>query len=119
MVEADEDVPDPFAAVVQELIEPGGIGQFKFLPRPLGTQDRGDAFPTVLDAHQSAVRRVEVGEQAVFDFDFPRGPESAALDRKPQNLVSAVAVVIHLMPDCRKGAPAAVGRQREPGQRVG
>src|SRR5437879_11358540 len=92
MVEADPDVPYPLAAVVEELRQRRDLGKLEFLNRTLRAEDGGARGYSVLESQQSSVLRIEVGEEAVADFE---GRHLLGADgRKAHHRISTVAVVV-------------------------
>src|SRR6185436_13453934 len=65
MVEADPDVPDALAQVVQKLRQSGAFARLERQSRALWRQHPGLCGAAALETQQAAVRRVQVEEQAV------------------------------------------------------
>ena len=100
MVEADPDVPDPFAEVVKELRQRRRFAGLEGEPRPFGRQDGRLRRAAALEAQQAAVGGIEVEEQAVGDLERDgRGggptPWCAAVGVESHDRVGAVAVLVH------------------------
>src|ERR1041385_402195 len=91
MVEADPDVPYAFACVVDELGERRDLRELEALGRPLRTEDGRASSPPVFEPQQSPVLRIEVGEEAVADFEGRHLLRAGG--RKPHHRISAVTVV--------------------------
>src|SRR5262249_5852679 len=67
VVEPGPDVPNAFAAIVQELHPLGWLGQRELLLVQLSTEDAGARLPLVLNAHQSPMLWIDIEEQTVVD----------------------------------------------------
>ncbi len=116
MIEADPDVPNPLAAIINELGEATRPRQLKTLACGIRTEYRGACRPRVFKAQQAFVLGIEIEKEAVTDFKLRSRPR--ALRGEAQHRVGAVAVLVDQMFGRAQRARRAIERNREPRQRV-
>src|SRR6185503_10932339 len=94
VVEADPDVPYAFAQVVEKLRQPRGFAQIEGEARALRGQDAALRGAAAFEAHQPAVRWIEVKKQPVCNLDrgWRAGPAAGV---EAQHRVGTVAVLVH------------------------
>src|SRR6185503_19592535 len=117
MVEADPDVPDALAQVIEKLPERRGFARAERERRPLGGEHCGLRGAAALEAQQAAVRRIDVEEQAVGDLHRSRRA-SPAVGVEAQHCVSAVAVLVHQQIRGSERTGLSVRKELESGKRI-
>src|SRR6516162_5351025 len=117
VIETGPDVPDAGLKKVEKLAPERDRMRFELPGFVARAENRGMSAALVLHPKQSAVLRIDIEEERVFDAQNLW--DRWAVDGEPHDLVSTVAVVVDQMLDNRNRAAGAIGGNHQPGQCVG